>query len=128
MLEKSARTSSSDGSRKTREWARAIIQARKRGVDKWLGLDTSGRARRSCHFVDRSIQIGVPGWLSWLGSFGSAHDPRVLESNPVSGFLLGWEPASPSASAPAPPLLCSLAVSVCSPIEHFHLVQPSDLK
>ena len=38
--------------------------------------------------------------------FGSAHDPRVVESSPTTGFLLSGESASP---LPLP--LCSLSLS-----------------
>ena len=59
-------------------------------------------------------------WGIWLAhlvkcltlDFGSGHDLRVLGSSPVSGSLLGVEPASNSLSLSLYPFL---ALRMCSP-------------
>ena len=44
-------------------------------------------------------------------AFSSSHDPGVLGSSPILGFLLSGESASPSPSAP-PHSSCSLFLSL----------------
>ena len=47
-------------------------------------------------------------WLSWLSTFSSGHDPKVLGSNPALGSCSGG-----SLLLPPPLLMCLLVLSLC---------------
>ena len=50
---------------------------------------------QSCSHQD-SLVLGAPGWLSQLSvplDFSSGHDLRVVGLSPMSGSMLGMEPA-----------------------------------
>ena len=62
-------------------------------------------------------KIGAPGWLSQFSSQLSVsawvmHDRRVVGWSPVSGSVLGVEPAGDSLSLPLCPFPCWLSHSL----------------
>ena len=69
----------------------------------------------SFYFFGIKNNTGVSGWLSQLMSvFGSGHDPRFLESSPVSGSLLSERVCSSLLLCPSPSLMLSVSLSQIS--------------
>ena len=72
----------------------------------WISFKSNVELKSSR--TEKKLQKGDAWVAQWLRSaFGSGHDPRVLESSPVSGSTQKQAP-SPSASVSA-----SLSLSVC---------------